>query len=111
MGTGYVGLRVRLLRETAIPWRNPLTDELMEVGEEDVYAPDEVFVVEHDFRACGEESGIRVAIPRSRDPESPRPSWMALTSAQFEELFGSDALATLDAAAATDEEDHAGAGK
>lgn len=80
----YIGMKVNLVKGVSIPIEylpgSPMLDA--------VFTPEDTFVVERDFRNS-EESGIRVGFPNG--------SWAALTSEQFEELFGSDALARLDA--------------
>lgn len=97
----WVGLEVRPVRKMAIPLWNFFTGEVMEPEPEDYYGPDDVFVVEHDFRDDGEESGIHLAMPVRSYPGVPeRPDgwspWMAMSSEQFEDVFGADALTMLD---------------
>jgi len=78
-----LGIRVALIEDQIITM-----EFLGEPRFEKEYRKGEMFTVEHDFRNS-EESGIRLGFPEG--------SWAALTSEQFEEMFGSDALARLDA--------------
>ena len=78
----YVGMRVHLVEDREIP-----IEYIPGCRESVGYTTSDTFTVEHDFRET-EESGIRVGMPGD--------AWMALTSEQFAEMFGDDALAELD---------------
>lgn len=80
----YIGMKVNLVKGVSIPIEYLPGSPMLTA----IFVPKDTFVVERDFRNS-EESGIRVGFPNG--------SWAALTSEQFEELFGSDALARLDA--------------
>lgn len=80
----YIGMPVRLVRDTTIPIEYLPRTPMLEAR----FTTEDLFTVECDFRDV-EESGIRLGFPNG--------SWAALTSEQFGELFGSDALAKLDA--------------
>ena len=91
--SGWLGMSVRPARDVTIPFENPFTGEVSyEAGSR--YTTEDVFVVEHDFRPSGEKRGIRVACP-ARDGSSSM--WMSLTSDEFADMFGAEALAKLDA--------------
>ncbi len=80
----YIGMKVNLVKGVSIPIEYLPGSPMLTA----IFVPKDTFVVERDFRNS-EENGIRVGFPNG--------SWAALTSEQFEELFGSDALARLDA--------------
>lgn len=80
----YLGMPVRLVEGRDIPIEYLPGARMLDVR----FTVDDVFTVEHDFRDS-EESGIRVGFPNG--------SWMSLTTEQFERMFGSDALASLNA--------------
>jgi len=79
----YLGMPVRLVESKAIPIEFLPGCQMLDVE----FTTEDIFTVEHDFRNS-EKSGIRVGFPNG--------AWAALTSEQFEEMFGSDALAKLD---------------
>jgi len=80
----YIGMPIWLAKDTTIPIEYLPGAPMVDVS----FTTRDAFIVERDFRDS-EESGIRVGFPNG--------SWAALTSEQFEELFGCDALARLDA--------------
>lgn len=80
----YLGMPVRLVESRDIPIEYLPGAQMLDVR----FTTEDVFTVEHDFRDS-DESGIRVGFPNG--------SWAALTSEQFERMFGRDALASLDA--------------
>jgi hypothetical protein len=80
----YIGMTVRLAKDKTIPIELLPGCQMLEVE----YEGGAPFVVEHDFRD-GKEGEIHVGFPDGR--------WAALTSGQFAELFGGEALARLDA--------------
>lgn len=87
----YLGMPVRLVEGRSIPIEYLPGARMLDMW----FTTEDVFTVEHDFRDS-EESGIRLGFPDG--------SWAALTSKQFEEMFGSDALARLDAIRYDEEE-------
>lgn len=80
----YIGMTVRLAKDKTIPIELLPGCQMLEVE----YEGGAPFVVEHDFRD-GKEGEIHVGFPDGR--------WAALTSEQFAETFGGEALARLDA--------------
>lgn len=80
----YLGMKVRLLKDMTIPIQYLPDGQMLPVK----FTTSEEFVVERDFR-YSESDGIRVALSDG--------SWMALTSEQFKDMFGSDVLRRLDA--------------
>lgn len=89
--TDMLGIRVTLREDKVIP--RQLID--MTLGETEYHKGD-TFIVEHDFRDT-DDDGIHVGCPEVVNGIYTRGPWMALTSEQFAELFGDDALARLDA--------------
>lgn len=88
----YLGMRVRLLKDMTIPIEYLPDCQMLPVK----FTTADKFVVERDFR-YSESDGIRVALSDG--------SWLALTSEQFKDMFGSDALARLDAIRYDDDEE------
>lgn len=80
----YIGMPVRLVESRNIPIECLPGARMLDMW----FTTKDVFTVERDFRDS-EESGIRVGFPNG--------SWAALTSEQFEDMFGHEALARLDA--------------
>lgn len=87
----YLGMGVRLVEDATIPIEYLPGAAMMPVN----FTTEDEFTIEHDFRNS-EKSGIRLGFPDG--------SWAALTSKQFAGMFGSDALARLDAVRYDDEE-------
>jgi hypothetical protein len=81
--TEMLGIGVALTEDQII-----MMEFLGEPRFEKMYRKGTVLIVEHDFRNS-EENGIHVGFPDGK--------WAALTSGQFAELFGGEALARLDA--------------